>query len=62
MTIPALEFSKDLPVGATITIKDLGRKCGGTGTYPFFCQYHVVRGMRGVIMIVAGSPAASVSV
>jgi hypothetical protein len=59
VTIPALGYSKDLPVGATIQIADLGLKLGGPGTYPFFCKYHDNLGMAGVIVI--AGPAAPTS-
>jgi plastocyanin len=51
VTIPAIDFSKDLPVGSTITIDALGEKLGGPGTYTFYCKYHANRGMSGVIVI-----------
>jgi plastocyanin len=58
VTIPEIGFSRDLPVGTTFLINDLGRKLGGPGTYTFFCKYHDIRGMTGVIVI-AGSLASS---
>jgi plastocyanin len=60
VTIPALGFSRDLPVGATIQIARLGEKLGGPGTYPFFCKYHDMRGMAGLIVI-AGASTSPVS-
>jgi hypothetical protein len=59
VTIPALGYSKDLPVGATIQIANLGLKLGGPGTYTFFCKYHDNLGMAGVIVI--AGPAATPS-
>ena len=59
MTIPALGFSRDLPVGATIQIARLGEKLGGRGTYPFFCKYHDMRGMAGLIVIAGSSTSSS---
>jgi len=51
VTIPQLGFSKDLPVGASIEIRSLGKKLGGPGVYTFFCKYHAQLGMRGTIII-----------
>ncbi len=51
VTILALGFSKDLPVGATITITKLGRKLGEPGRYRFYCAYHLSLGMKGTIVI-----------
>ena len=52
VTFPELGFSKDLPVGATFTIRNLGEKLGGAGTYTFFCNYHYAAyGMGGTIVI-----------
>ena len=52
VTFPELGFSKDIPVGATIEIHDLGAKLGGAGTYTFFCNYHYAAfGMAGTIVI-----------
>jgi plastocyanin len=59
VTIPGLGYSKDLPVGATIQIADLGQKLGGPGIYPFFCKYHYSLGMAGVIVIAGPSPTPS---
>jgi hypothetical protein len=51
VTIPAIDFSKDIAVGQTIEIKDLGKKLGGPGVYTFFCKYHAPLGMSGTIII-----------
>jgi cupredoxin-like protein len=51
VTLPQLGYSKDVPLGATIRIRDLGRKLGGPGTYTFFCAYHENLGMIGTIII-----------
>jgi hypothetical protein len=51
VTFPQLGYSKDIPLGATIRIHDLGRKLGGPGTYIFFCAYHQNLGMVGTIII-----------
>src|SRR5712691_296446 len=44
VTIPAIGFSKDIAVGDTIEIKDLGKKLGGPGVYTFFCRFHASLG------------------
>ncbi|MBI3649191.1 MAG: cupredoxin domain-containing protein [Actinobacteria bacterium] len=51
VTIPAIGFSEDLPVGATFEIRGLGKKLGGPGTYQFYCRFHTVFGMAGTIVI-----------
>lgn len=51
VTFPSIGFSQDLPVGGTITIKDLGDKLGGPGVYTFYCKYHEPLGMVGTIVI-----------
>jgi plastocyanin len=55
VTFAEIGFSRDLPVGTTFEIQDLGEKLGGPGTYTFFCKYHDVRGMTGVIVIAGSS-------
>jgi plastocyanin len=51
VTFPSIGFSEDLPVGGTLTIKDLGEKLGGPGVYTFYCKYHEPLGMVGTIVI-----------
>jgi hypothetical protein len=51
VTIPGLQFSRDIAPGEGFQIKDLGRKLGGPGVYTFFCAYHDVLGMSGVLVI-----------
>jgi Cupredoxin-like domain len=51
VTIPALNFSRDIKPGEGFRIEDLGRKVGGPGVYTFFCAYHATLGMTGVIVI-----------
>ncbi|MEA2580433.1 MAG: Cupredoxin-like domain [Actinomycetota bacterium] len=51
VTIPGLQFSRDIAPGEGFDIKDLGRKLGGPGVYTFFCVYHRSRGMTGVFVI-----------
>jgi len=51
VSFPEFGYSKDLPVGATIVIRNLGEKLGGPGTYTFFCKYHPTLGMFGTIVI-----------
>jgi hypothetical protein len=52
VTFPQLGYSKDLPVGSTIEIRNLGDKLGGPGIYTFFCSYHASSfGMIGTVVI-----------
>ncbi len=51
VTIPGTTYSKDLPPGGQLVIKDVASLLGGPGQYPFFCKYHVDLGMKGVIVI-----------
>jgi len=51
VTFPQFGYSKDIPLGGTIAIRDLGRKLGGPGTYTFYCAYHESLGMVGTIVI-----------
>jgi hypothetical protein len=52
VTFPQFGYSKDLPVGSTIEIRNLGEKLGGPGIYTFFCSYHASSfGMIGTIVI-----------
>ncbi len=51
VTIPAIGFSKDIPVGGAIEIDRLGQELGGSGTYTFFCRYHANLGMSGTIVV-----------
>ena len=51
VTIPAIGYSKDLPVGDRIVIPHIGSLLGEPGRYTFYCSYHVDRGMAGVIVI-----------
>ncbi|MEA2520465.1 MAG: Cupredoxin-like domain [Actinomycetota bacterium] len=60
VTIPELNFSKDIAPGEGFAIKDLGRKLGGEGVYTFFCAYHESVGMTGVIVIRGRSSVPSV--
>lgn len=51
VTIPSIGFSKDLPPGGQVVIRNVGRLLGGPGRYSFFCAYHVAQEMRGMILI-----------
>jgi plastocyanin len=51
VTFPQFGYSKDIPLGETIRIADLGKKLGGPGTYTFYCAYHENLGMVGTIII-----------
>ena len=51
VTFPQFDYSKDIPLGGTIRIRDLGTKLGGPGTYTFYCAYHENLGMVGTIVI-----------
>jgi len=59
VTFPDVGFSKDLSIGGTFEIDELGRKLGGPGTYSFFCKYHDTLGMSGVIVIADPGSAPS---
>jgi hypothetical protein len=63
VTFATIGFSKDLQVGDSFKIADLGRKLGGPGTYTFYCKYHQTLGMVGTIVIVApgSTPSATPS-
>jgi hypothetical protein len=51
VTIPAIGFSKDVPPGGQVVIRNIGRLLGGPGRYPFFCKYHLSQKMRGAIVV-----------
>ena len=51
ITFPEIGYSKDIPVGRSVRIKDLGKRLGGPGTYTFYCAYHENLGMTGTIII-----------
>jgi len=51
VTIPSIGFSKDVPPGGRIVIRDVARLLGGPGRYTFFCKLHLPQDMRGVILI-----------
>jgi hypothetical protein len=51
VTIPAIGYSKDLPVGDEIDFKHIGSLLPGPGRYEFFCKYHLDRGMAGLIVV-----------
>ena len=50
VTIPALEFSRDVRPGDAITIEDIGDLLE-PGRYQLYCRIHRDRGMTGVIVI-----------
>jgi plastocyanin len=51
VTIPALEFSRDVRPGDRITIEDIADRLE-PGRYPLFCRIHLQAfGMKGVIVI-----------
>jgi hypothetical protein len=56
VTIPGTNIDKDLKPGQRLTIPDIGRKLGGPGYYPFFCDLHIPQGMAGVIVIQGAPP------
>jgi plastocyanin len=51
VTFPEFGYTKDIPVGHTISIRKLGEKLGGPGVYTFFCAYHENLGMVGTVII-----------
>ena len=55
VTFPELGFSRDLRVGATFTLTQLGDTLGGPGEYTFYCAYHnEAYGMAGTVIIGSG--------
>jgi hypothetical protein len=56
VTIPGTSIDKNLKPGQRLMIPDIGRKLGGPGYYPFFCDLHVPQGMAGVIVIKGAPP------
>ena len=58
VTIPGLQFSRDIAPGEGFRIKDLGRELGGPGVYTFYCRYHASLGMTGVIVIRGRGPSS----
>jgi plastocyanin len=50
VTIPALEFSRDVRPGDRITIEDIADLLE-PGSYELYCRIHRDRGMTGVIVI-----------
>jgi len=56
VTIPGTNIDKNLKPGQRLVIPNIGRKLGGPGYYPFFCDLHVPQGMAGVIVIKGAPP------
>jgi hypothetical protein len=56
VTIPGTNIDKNLKPGQRLVIPDIGRKLGGPGYYPFFCDLHIPQGMAGVIVIKGAPP------
>jgi len=52
VTIEDVDFNENIRTGEHLTI-DPGEVFGEPGEYPFFCKFHVDRGMTGVLVIVA---------
>jgi hypothetical protein len=62
VTIEGTTYSRDLPPLGELRIARVGTVFPQPGRYRFFCKYHVDRGMRGVLVVVApSSPPASPS-
>ena len=51
VTIPGTSFSRDFKPGHLISIDPVGSLLSKPGRYPFFCTFHVDRGMKGVIVV-----------
>ena len=60
VTVPGTRIDANLEPGQKLEISDIGRRLGGPGYYPFFCDLHIVQGMAGVIVI-QGAPPPSLS-
>ena len=58
VSIPGLQFSRDIAPGEGFQIKALGRKLGGPGVYTFYCRFHEALGMTGVIVIRGRGPSS----
>jgi hypothetical protein len=56
VTIPGTNIDKNLQPGQRLVIPDIGRRLGGPGYYPFFCDLHIVQAMAGVIVIKGAPP------
>ena len=54
VTIPALDYSRDVEPGQRLVIEDVASRFEGAGRYSLFCVYHQDRGMTGVIVIADG--------
>lgn len=53
VSIPALDFSRDVAPDGQLTIEDFGSRLG-PGRYELICRIHLDRGMTGVLVIAAG--------
>jgi hypothetical protein len=51
VTIPSLDYSRDVRPGQELTIADVAERLGAPGRYAFFCRFHRDRGMKGLIVI-----------
>jgi hypothetical protein len=51
VTIVGTDFSRDVRPGHHIAIRRIDSLFAKPGRYPFFCSYHVDRGMKGVIVV-----------
>jgi len=57
VTIEGTTYTRDLPPLGELRIDRVGTVFSHPGRYRFFCRYHVDRGMRGLLVVVAPSPA-----
>ena len=53
VTVPALDFARNVAPGGQVTIEDVGSRLG-PGRYELICRIHLDRGMTGVIVIAEG--------
>jgi plastocyanin len=51
VTIPGTTFSRDVRPGHSLYVGRIGSLFTKPGRYPFFCRYHLDRGMKGVIVV-----------
>jgi hypothetical protein len=51
VTIPGTTYTHDVKPGHSLYIGRIGNLFTKPGRYPFFCRYHVDRGMKGLIVV-----------
>ena len=51
VTIPGTNVRRNVRPGRRITIARIGSVLSEPGRYPFFCELHIDRGMKGVLVV-----------